>query len=90
MVADLPAELLAAPDAEPAARKVWSSLDDDDRAGLAAFVADGWLRQTRSRRAEVVAAKCDGGETALNDWMWMNRMLGASARFAGDGPPPAA
>ena len=89
MAEELPAELAAALDAEPPADSVWSGLDEDDRAGLAAFVRSGWLRRTRRHRARVVAMNCAAGESALNDWMWTNRGLGQQARWAGGGPPPA-
>ena len=86
---DLPHELAAALAADPAAEAVWSRLHEDDRAGLSAFVRDGWLRRTRRRRARVVAMNCAAGEAALSGWMWMNRAVAQGARWAGGGPPPA-
>ena len=85
MADELPAELAAALNAEPAAAAVWSGLDEDDQAGLAAFVRDAWLRRTRRYRAKIVATNCAAGPDALNDWMWMNRGLGQYARYAGGG-----
>jgi uncharacterized protein YdeI (YjbR/CyaY-like superfamily) len=74
-----PQELDAALD-EAAAQEAWQQLPAETQAALIAFIKDGWLRRTRSRRAATVAALCAEGPEAVATWQAGNARLTRAAR----------
>jgi hypothetical protein len=71
----VPSELRGLLDQRVEARVTWQGLSDQQRAGLAAFVASGLVARTRRRYARVVTEKCAEGPDALHQWVARNRSI---------------